>query len=149
MALSSGAGVVGRTWKRAPPRLSLAVRARILVVHLLHALPAAALFPRRAGDRAAAGGEAARTDSRRVLLDPDVVEHHHGAVELFSSARSRLAGFVAGRLAQTVHGQTDRDARALELDGRADGGPDVHGVRRGLFGRSILSAHRPRHVSSL
>ena len=36
-------------------------------------------------------GQAARPHSRRLLLDSAAVEHHHGAVELLSRARSRPA----------------------------------------------------------
>ena len=106
----------------------------------VHAVPAARVLPRRAGDRAAARRQAARPHSGRILLDPAAVEHHHRAVELFSRARSRSARVRAGRLAEAVSGQAARDARALELDGGADGGADVRGVRRRLRRRAAVSA---------
>ena len=52
----------------------------------------------------------------------------------------------AGGLAQALRREAARDARALELDGGADGGPDVRGVRRRVPRRPAVSAHRARDV---
>ena len=46
----------------------------------------ARVLPRRTGDRASAGWQATRPDPGVVLLDPALVEHHHGVVELFPGA---------------------------------------------------------------
>ncbi len=49
-------------------------------------------------------------------------------------------------LAQAVRRKAARDDRALELDGGADGGADVRGVRHRVRRRLVVPAHRARGI---
>ncbi len=121
----------------------------LLVLHLHGAVQAARVLPRRARPRAVPRGQAARDHSRRFLLDPAALEHHHGAVELLSRPRPRSAGRGAGGLAHAVWCEAAGDGSELELDGAADGHPDVCGVRGGVSRRAAVSAHRARGLHPL
>ena len=94
-------------------------------------------------------GQASGPDPGRLLFDSAVVERHHRALEFLSGARSRSARIRPGGLAQAVSGQAARNDGALELDGGADGGADVRGIRRRVFRGAVVSADRARHVPAL
>src|SRR6266480_4876213 len=120
-------------------------RGPVLAGRLFASVPGAAALPGRPRPGLPARREGTRRGAPFLHRDPGVVERHHGAVELFSREGPRSARLGARGLAAHLSREAERNAAALVVDGRTDGGADPDRVRGDLPGRATVRPLRRAH----